>query len=259
MMGVSGDFRGPRRVFGPRRIDDPAPPGAYGDLAEMRQAFAREPAVAPAPETCPSPEMLWSAFHGELPPAEARQVVDHTVSCPACAEDWRLAREVEYRTQDMEREEAAQVWGGGARFGSWRKWTAGTVAAASLAASMGALQWAQYEGSQIAEEVTRAELRGEVQGSIHALVLKGTELPRGHCLLRWSPVPEAASYDVLVSTADSLQVVARVNGLKRPEYLIPESSLTALPPKTRIDWKVTAVSQDGLEVASSITFFHHIE
>jgi len=228
MMGVSGDFHGPRRVFGPRRIDDPAPPGAYGDLAEMRQAFAREPAVAPAPETCPPPETLWSAFHGELPPAEALQVVDHTAACPACAEDWRLAREVEYREQEAPNDEVVPVRDLVARFGSWRKWTAGTVAAASLAASLGALQWAQNEGNEIAVQLSLARgieggtTRGGEHATIRSRVPSGTVLPRSRCLLRWRSGLAEVSYDVEVNDED-LRTLAQAKGLKKPEILVPES------------------------------------
>lgn len=40
---------------------------------------------------CPPAEDVWDAFHGVLAPERRRQVVDHTATCPMCAEAWRLA------------------------------------------------------------------------------------------------------------------------------------------------------------------------
>ena len=46
-----------------------------GELAKLRRAFASGPQVEPVPAVCPSPEQIWSAVRGELPPGEIRQTV----------------------------------------------------------------------------------------------------------------------------------------------------------------------------------------
>jgi len=99
------------------------------ELARWRQAFTVPAEDSPAPD-CPSPETIWSAVRGELPPQTLREVVEHTARCAACAEDWRLA--VEVNRQAEEQEEAvpgrlpANVVVG--RFGGLRTWR--SVAAA---------------------------------------------------------------------------------------------------------------------------------
>jgi hypothetical protein len=61
------------------------------DEEVLRAAWrAREAGPGPA-AGCPAASDLWSAVRGELPPEARRAVVDHTSSCAACAEAWRLA------------------------------------------------------------------------------------------------------------------------------------------------------------------------
>jgi len=66
------------------------------ELDRLRRAFASLEGRAPGPG-CPEPERLWSAARGELPAEVVRPLVRHLVECGACAEAWRLAREVEPR------------------------------------------------------------------------------------------------------------------------------------------------------------------
>ena len=63
-----------------------------GALDSLRDAFAAD--TAPAGTECPSPGRIWDAIRGELDPADAAMLVDHVASCGACAEAWRLAREL---------------------------------------------------------------------------------------------------------------------------------------------------------------------
>ena len=58
----------------------------------MRQAFAGDTAAG---VDCPPSIRIWEAVNGQLEPADAAAVVDHVSSCGACAEAWRIAREVE--------------------------------------------------------------------------------------------------------------------------------------------------------------------
>lgn len=63
-----------------------------GALERLRHAFAKD--TAPAGADCPSPDRIWEAMGGDLDPADVAIVVDHVSSCGACAEAWRLAREL---------------------------------------------------------------------------------------------------------------------------------------------------------------------
>lgn len=85
------------------------------ELDRMRQAFAGDTAAG---ADCPPAPRLWEAVHGELDPAEAAVVVDHLSSCGACAEAWRLAREIAPEQTDARpvlpfpvKRRASVVWG----------------------------------------------------------------------------------------------------------------------------------------------------
>src|SRR4051812_2166144 len=110
------------------------------ELAKLRAAFTAPADDSPAPEDCPSPETIWSAVRGELPPQALREAVDHTARCAACAEDWRLAVEVNRQAEEQE-ETAPGVLPSNVvvgRFGrSWRSVAAAVALAASLLIGVG--------------------------------------------------------------------------------------------------------------------------
>src|SRR4051794_18967508 len=92
-------------------------------LARLRAAFA-PPDPAADTRSCPPPETIWSAVRGELEPRALRELLDHVAACPACAEDWRLAVEV---NRQQQADEAAVTPGKvlpgkvlPGRFGRWR-------------------------------------------------------------------------------------------------------------------------------------------
>ena len=62
------------------------------ELDRMRQAFAGDTAAG---VDCPPSIRIWEAVNGQLEPSGAAAVVDHVSSCGACAEAWRIARELE--------------------------------------------------------------------------------------------------------------------------------------------------------------------
>ena len=62
------------------------------ELDRMRQAFAGDTAAG---VDCPPSIRIWEAVNSQLEPADAAAVVDHVSSCGACAEAWRIARELE--------------------------------------------------------------------------------------------------------------------------------------------------------------------
>lgn len=249
MSGDHGDLAGPRHIFGPRRVADPPPVGGNDDLAGLRRAFTRDPAVAPAPETCPTPETLWSALHGELSPTEARQVVDHTAFCPACAEDWRLGLAFEGEPQEAGAEPMRPH--GVARPSRFRyPWTWKPLAAAAgIALTAIGVYCGQY--LQVLQETITPAYRAGAQAGAQATIQSRVPavLPRSHCLLQWYEVQKAVSYDIRVSTAE-LKEVAQARGLKKPEFLVPESGLAGVPAGSQIDWQVDALLADGARLPS---------
>jgi Putative zinc-finger len=212
-------------------------------LERLRAAFAAQALAAPDPESCPSPETIWAAVRGELPPRELREVLEHTAVCETCAEDWRLAAELERQSAAAAAAVPGRVIHG--RFGAWRPLMAVAALAAGLLIAVGLYRTGAFGPSQ----PTYREAESE---SIRSLLAKDQALPRQGAVLRWSPVPGAESYDVRISTED-LRLVFTAQGLKSASYSIPESALASLPPGTKLLWQVDAVLPDGTR-RSSPTF-----
>jgi hypothetical protein len=201
-------------------------------ISRWRAAFA-EPDAAPDPASCPTPETLWSAVRGELPAQQMGEVLDHVAACAACAEDWRLAAEINRQ------EERAAIGPGKVipgRFGQWRPLAAAAALAACLLIAVGV-----YRVNQPTQAPTYREAQ---HTGIRSLLPEGQALPREAAVLRWSPLAGAVSYDVQVSTED-LHTVAAAKGQTGTEYRIPQSALSGLPSGTRLLWQVDAVRADG--------------
>jgi hypothetical protein len=62
------------------------------ELDRMRRTFADDTTSG---TDCPPAVRIWEAANGQLDPGDAAVVVDHVASCGACAEAWRIARELE--------------------------------------------------------------------------------------------------------------------------------------------------------------------
>jgi hypothetical protein len=209
-------------------------------LARLRAAFATADAP-PDPQSCPAAETIWSAVRGELPPAQLRDVVEHTARCSACAEDWRLAAELN-RQQAADTEDAgaaprrlAAVVPG--RFGRWRPLAAAAALAAGLLIGVGVY----HQGSLGPQEPAYREAR---HAGIQSLLPAGAALPRKAAVLRWSPLAGATGYDVEVST-EELKSVATAKGLTAAQYRISEGALASLPHGTKLLWRVDALRADG--------------
>jgi hypothetical protein len=210
-------------------------------LARLRAAFAA-PDAAPDPESCPSPETIWSAVRGELQPQQLREVLDHVASCAACAEDWRLAAEL----NRQQAAEAVTVPGKviQGRFG-WRSLSTAAAIAAALLIGVSV-----YRSNEVAPGQAPTYREAEApQAGIRSLLPPGETLPRQGAVLRWSPLPGAVSYDVEVSTED-LQPVAAAKGQTTAEYRLPESALAVLPPGSKLLWRIDAVHADGSRESS---------
>ena len=212
------------------------------ELARLRAAFAAPAATAPDPESCPAPEVIWAAVRSELPPRELREVVEHTATCAACAEDWRLAAELERQSSAAAATPApGRVIQG--RFGQWRPLMAAAALAAGLLVAVGLYR----TGDLGPQEPTYREAPGTV---VRSVLPDSQVLPRQAAVLRWSPVAGATSYDVRVSTED-LRVLDTVQGQTATEHRIPESALAGLPPGAKLLWQVEAVFPDGSRQSST--------
>jgi hypothetical protein len=197
-------------------------------ISRLRAAF-----TAPGPPTgsCPEPDRIWEAVRGELPPEEVREIVDHVAVCASCAEDWRIAMEFE-KESEASREKDTVVRPFPAR--RFQPWIA--AAAAALVLTLGGVYLEQTR-----KPVPPAEYRGEESG-IESRTQEN--LPRQSFVLRWSPIPDAESYDLLVTTAE-LDTIADPKGLTTTQYQVPASALANLSAAAQLHWRVTAIFPDG--------------
>jgi hypothetical protein len=219
------------------------------ELQDLRAAFTAPADAAPETETCPPPERIWAAVRGELPPAELREVVDHTAFCAACAEDWRLAAEL---AREEEARPAAAPAPSNVVYGRFRRF--GNVAAAALAAMLLLVVGLRVTGVIGTDEpIYRA---GE-RPAIESRVPEAAALPAERFVLGWTPVPEAAGYDVRVST-EGLRVIHEARGVGGTELQVPASALEGLPPGTRLLWQVEAALPEGAREVSK-TFVTRLE
>ena len=209
------------------------------DLDRLRRAWATLSEEAAPTEACPEPERLWAAVRGELSAEATRGLVEHTLSCGACAEAWRLAREVASGLPWPEAFDLAPArprWGG---LGTLLAAAAAVVVATTLARP----PLSPYR--EVGAVVVRSRLPA------------GRLLPRSQCVLRWSPGPAGSHYDLRVATED-LTILVVVRGLAATEYRIPASALTPLPAGAKLLWQVEVLLPDGSRLAS-MTFVTRIE
>jgi hypothetical protein len=202
-----------------------------GESADLRRAFTAPAGGAPRPEDCPPAETLWAAVHGELPVAEIRAVVDHTASCPACAEDWRLAVEVQRQAPGY-----SPAVSPPARERRWFR-LAPLVAPLAVAAVVVLLA----VGVPLFRQGDEPVFRG--QKPVTSLLHEGQTLPRANCLLRWAG-PADATYEVEVRTLAGRQV-ALARNLTAPFYQVPVDALAGVRSGSRLEWQVTATPATG--------------
>lgn len=205
--------------------------------------------AAPGPD-CPRPERIHEAVMGELPSGEIRRLVDHTASCAACAESWRLARAMAEHLAVSGRPLVV------AMVPRWRR----IAAPLALAASLLLLSIVGYRLMNAAPKTRPPALRNGASGAIRSLLPRDQTLSRESCLLRWElekPV-EGARFQVQVTTQDVFRVIAAGRDLAQGEFLIEEDRLADLPAGSILLWWVRASLPDGRQQRSK-TFTHRLE
>lgn len=217
------------------------------ELEWLREMFVSPARGARSEPGCPEPERLWRAVRGELPPAETRELVDHTAACPACAEDWRLAREIQSRSGSPIEEP---------RQAPRRRRIAWGVAAAAVLIGVAVLVplWRPRPDGD-SPPVVRAPDPGD---RIRSLIPDQAALPRSRCTLRWSSElgPEV-EYDILVATG-GLDVLFSARDLEEPMVQVPVEALVRVPAGGTLLWQVVARLPGGRSVTSS-TFVSRLE
>ena len=223
--------------------DDPVPERlrtAFDTLAED---------AAPGPD-CADAAKIWAAACGELPPSEARALLDHALACPSCGTAWRLARQVSADGRGAGQGASAPVHAGGGGGGwGWGYWVAvAAVIVAAVLVPVGVYEWRVPQAPVYREEGTHA---------IVPLVPEGTGLPREGFRLRWSAGPAGTRYSVRLVRSD-LSVVTQADALAGTEFVVPAEALRDLSSGAVLYWRVEAHLPDGGQLVSD-TFSVRLE
>lgn len=214
--------------------------------SRLEQAYATLAHRARPSEDCPAPELLWDAARGALPASRTREVGTHVVTCPACVEAWRLARQL------LEAGAAEEDSPRRMPSASRRPLLAALAAAAVVAAAALGFWSLRAERTVTAPPAYRAPMAPGIESAL----APDTRLLRADAVLRWTG-PAGARYDVEVATED-LTILASAAGLDATEWRVPAEALAALPPGTRIAWQVHA-SLPGGGTLRSRTFFNALQ
>jgi len=203
----------------------------------IREAFVSRVPVASPDGSCPDPETVWRAVRRELPHARIREIGLHATTCAACAEAWRLAREVA-------REAPADVLPFQRTSSHARRWWIGGALAAAAALFLIALL---LPTGPALGPPGQGTLRG-AEETIRPVTDLGSPLSRESCTLRWQG-PADSRWEIRVATED-LRVIAEARDLDAAEYTVPTEALVDLPSGSRIVWQVHANLPDGRRLAS---------
>ena len=230
---------------------------------KLQQAW-RERAASERPGAdCPDPEAIWEALRGGLDEREAGRIVRHTASCPACAEAWRLAREMGAMEARPAEEPAVVRVRFDRRDRSAPRLLMPLALAAGLALLLGIGAAVLFMGQEPDEpgagpgESTGVVMRTTGTESIQSKISEDVPLPKDAFRLAWSPGPEGTRYTVRITTT-GLETVHLAEGLSSNEHTVPAEAIEGLAPGTRLLWQVQAFYPDGRRVTSP-TFFVPIE
>jgi len=206
----------------------------------LREAFRSRESVASPGGDCPDTEMVWQAVRRELPHERIREIGLHATTCAACAEAWRLAR-------DVAREAPADVLSfqrpSGRSSHARRWWIGGTLAAAAALVLFALL----LPTGPAFGPPGQGTLRG-AEETIRPVTDLASPLSREPCTLRWQG-PADSRWEIRVATED-LRVIAEARNLDATEYTVPAEALADLPPGSSIVWQVHANLPDGRRLAS---------
>jgi hypothetical protein len=217
-------------------------------VRRLRDAFEALGEDARPTDDCPPAEQLWQAATGELSGSETREIGLHVVTCPACAESWRLAHELVAEITSAERPAEQPIDEGVIPFPTrprrttWVAWAATAAAAAALALVF------LLPVDRLLEGQITPSYRAPFDEPMRSLLPAGEPLSRDDCVLRWSG-PDDAVYDVWVARED-LTVLATAQRLQTGQYRVPDAALAELPPDARLIWQVEAVLADGTRQVS---------
>ena len=191
-------------------------------------------------------ERIWLAVSGALPPEERREIVERTVTDPACAEAWRIASELWRTSQSSAADEADVPSAPAARWD--RRWLA-AAAVLLLGTTIGVISLLNRSPGD--------QFRASSGFVVESLLPAEAALPRAAFRLRWTPGPEGSRYQVRVTTED-LRVLTTAEDLTEAAFAVDPAVLAGVPAGAPVLWQVDA-SLPGGERLTSPTFVTRVE
>lgn|GEM_PF-1901828 len=184
-----------------------------------------------ARKDAPDPELLWRAYQGELPAAQAVDVIDAAAREPGGHEELALlvALHDELGATGTPKEAPTS-----------RGWM---IAAVAIAAAL--LVWVLRPADPSTEvELGDAEYRSGQPDILRSLVPSDAALPADAFDLRWEGLSGECTYRLRASTAE-LEVLFDRGGLDEPAVRIPATALADAPSGAIILWQAEVRCEDG--------------
>ncbi|HSR70422.1 MAG TPA: hypothetical protein VLU25_21005 [Acidobacteriota bacterium] len=211
----------------------------YNELVRLRRHWADLSELAVPTEKCYEAGRIFDAARGDASPAECREIVDHVVDCPVCAETWRLAYSIDYHGEAVAAHPSA-----------WRSasnWMM-AVAAMLLLLVAGGNMYISYI------YMPDPHYRDLQESSAAIEPAQDIVASRDGFTLRWQVVPESAgeamTFRVEVKTREDLQDIVEEWDVPDNQYHVEARLLQGLPSGTVLLWQVQA-SFDGRAVLRS--------
>jgi len=208
----------------------------------LREAFAAPVGKIVLSEACPADETVWRAAQGELDARALEGVIDHTASCEACAESWRMARAIGH-------EAGIRKAGRLPAYPHRRVVLAlGAVAATILIAFLVAPTLDD-------RLVPGVEFRDPTAVGIESLLDEAKAVSRHGFLLRWTAGPTGTLYTVELAD-ENLAVLVRSEPQEPTEYAVPADVLAGIEAGSTLYWRVEAVLPDATRASSGVFLLH---
>ncbi|MEN6559939.1 MAG: hypothetical protein ABFD52_04095 [Acidobacteriota bacterium] len=198
---------------------------------------------------CPAPDDLVRLVTDEARRKERSRLLDHVAGCRDCAllvrSALRLSAELDGILADAPARRT-RFAGEGARLSVGRR------AAVAALAGLAGLAIVTYSVIRLTE---RPVIRGVSETQVRLIVPKNeASVAAGEIEFKWEPAPRAVRYVVEIFD-QSLQKTWQSDPVTETRLKLPEEARDAVPAGQTYFWRVTAVLEDGQELASKLSEF----
>ena len=208
------------------------------DRDRLRAAFATTPDNTVASGNCPSDETIWQPARGKLDTPALERVLDHTTSCEACAESWRMARTLGHEA--------------GIRKTGKLLTFPPRLAVVALGAVAATILLVFFVAPTLDDRsVPPGEFRDPSSVSLESLLDETKTVSVDGLVLRWTGGPIGSLYTVELAD-ENLAVLVRSEPQESTEYTVPADVLDGVPAGSTLYWRVEAILPDATRASSGV-------